>query len=212
MAISADGRLVAFMSRATNLVPGTPTARGRLRARPADRDDRAGERRRRAAPRGTAIARGLSISGDGRFVVFASGATNLVPGDTNGLDVFVRDRRARHDGTGQRGLRRRPGQQGQLLPSDGRAITPDGRFVVVRVVAADLVPGDTNERQDVFVRDRRAATDAGERLLERHRATRSSSDPSAISAGRALCRLLLRRRQPRAGDTNGAEDVFVRTR
>src|SRR6185436_17337149 len=36
-----------------------------------------------------------SISSDGRFVAFASDATNLVPGDTNGFsDIFVRDRQS----------------------------------------------------------------------------------------------------------------------
>ena len=46
-----------------------------------------------AGNQGNAGSSGVGISGDGRFVVFTSSATNLVPGDTNSVaDVFVRVR------------------------------------------------------------------------------------------------------------------------
>ena len=100
--------------------------RRRLRPRPPDGHDRAGQRRRRAAPRATAAARGPAISADGRFVAFDSDATNLVPGDTNGVhDVFVRDRRT---GTTERVSVGRGGAQGNG-PAIGPAISADGRFV-----------------------------------------------------------------------------------
>ena len=90
-ALSADGRYVAFQSDATNLVAGRHQRfRRRLRPRPAARDDR-----RVSVGPGGAQADGpayRALSSDGHFVVFTSGATNLVAYDTNGTqDVFVRD-------------------------------------------------------------------------------------------------------------------------
>ena len=73
-----------------------------------------------------------------------------MPGDTNGLDdVFVRDVRA---GTTERV---------SLAPGGGQAdgdswrpsLSADGRHVAFSSNATDLVPGDTNGRTDVFVRD-----------------------------------------------------------
>lgn len=96
-----------------------------------------------------------AISADGRFVAFESLASDLVRGDTNGtLDVFVRDRV----------LRTTQKLSGAI---DGReaswhvrlsAISPDGRFVVMWSDAFNLVSGDTNREEDVFVHDRATGT------------------------------------------------------
>ena len=96
-----------------------------------------------------------SISADGRFVAFESLASNLVPGDTNGVgDVFVHDRQT---GTTERVSVSSAGTQGNgdsAVPS----ISADGRFVAFVSVASNLVPGDTNGRLDVFVHDRQTGT------------------------------------------------------
>ena len=88
------------------------------------------------------------ISADGRFVAFASVASNLVPGDTNGFqDIFVRDRQT---GTTRRmsvGLGGIQGDNHSLSPS----ISADGRFIAFGSYASNLVPGDTNRQPDVFV-------------------------------------------------------------
>src|SRR5690606_21027992 len=88
-----------------------------------------------------------------------SAASNLVPGDTNGLwDVFVRDLvhgttvRANLSVTGQQTSSETPFNQ--LNP----AISADGRFVAFVSGASNLVRGDTNHRDDVFVRDLTAET------------------------------------------------------
>jgi Tol biopolymer transport system component len=93
-----------------------------------------------------------AISADGRFVAFLSFAGNLVPGDTNDTsDIFVRDRvlatteRVRSVGVS--------GQQGNSY-SDLPALSADGRFVAFNSRASNLVPGDLNNAEDVFVRDR----------------------------------------------------------
>ena len=91
--ISADGRFVAFDVLRHEPGPGRHQRMSRrLRPRPPDRHDEAVsvELGRQARP--TPIAAQPSISANGRFVAFESWATNLVPGDTNGVaDVFVRD-------------------------------------------------------------------------------------------------------------------------
>ena len=97
-----------------------------------------------------------ALSGDGRFVVFASLAANLVPEDTNRVaDVFVRDREA---GTIERVSVGVGGAQADGASFGHVSISADGRLVAFRSFAANLVSGDTNGVADVFVRDREAGT------------------------------------------------------
>ena len=95
------------------------------------------------------------ISGNGRFVAFASRATNLVPGDTNDTsDVFVHDRQT---GITERVSVDSDGNQGDgpsQRPFSPPALSEDGRFVAFVSGATNLVPGDTNGAYDVFVHDR----------------------------------------------------------
>jgi Tol biopolymer transport system component len=103
---------------------------------------------------GTAAGgRVLAISADGRFVVFDSTAADLAPNDNNGtFDVFVRDVQngtttlvsVNRFGTGS------GDSQSELFTP---AISANGRFVAFFSHASDLVPGDTNQTFDMFVRD-----------------------------------------------------------
>jgi hypothetical protein len=91
-----------------------------------------------------------ALSPDGRYVVFESTAHDVVPGDTNGTsDVFLRDRQL---GTTERVSLGSAGQQGDFQ-SSWPGISADGRYVVFLSRATNLVPGDTNAKIDVFVRD-----------------------------------------------------------
>src|SRR5688500_6889490 len=96
---------------------------------------------------------------DGRFVVFASAASNLVAGDTNGVgDVFVRDRRTgvtERVSVGAKGVQG-DGDSNFLGISTAPAISDDGRYVAFKSDASNLVKGDRNQLTDVFVRDRAA--------------------------------------------------------
>jgi len=93
---------------------------------------------------------GGAMSPGGRYVFFTSRATNIVPGDTNGhMDVFVRDRR--------RGTTRRvdAGIHGQTNgDSNALGISAGGRFRLFASTATNIVPGDTNHSDDLFLRDR----------------------------------------------------------
>jgi hypothetical protein len=92
-----------------------------------------------------------SIDADGRFVAFRSYAPNLVFGDWNGLaDVFVRDRR---DDWTERVNVSSIGKVADGATFRGM-LSGDGRYVGFRSRADNLVPGDTNDALDVFVRDR----------------------------------------------------------
>jgi Tol biopolymer transport system component len=92
----------------------------------------------------------VDISDDGRFVVFASRATNIVVGDNNGRrDVFLYDRLrattrlvSHAKGRSANGTSYEP------------VISGDGRTVAFTSGAANLVAGDTNRRRDIFVWNR----------------------------------------------------------
>src|SRR5439155_1725953 len=150
-ALSADGRFIAFVSFATNLVAGDTNA-----ATDVFVHDRQTETSRASCvasggTEGNAASLGFALSADGRFVAFRSDATNLVAGDTNGTtDVFVHDRQT---GATERMSVGSGGVQGNGF-SAGPALSADGRFVAFRSVGTNLVAGDTNGATDVFVHDR----------------------------------------------------------
>jgi len=150
--ISADGRFVVFRSAAGNLVQGDTN-------RALDvfvHDRRTGKTERISVTSGSGQGNGPStapyISGNGRYVAFASDATNLVAGDGNRvMDAFVRDRWTR---TTRRISVSSAGAQGNAL-SHPSSISASGRFVAFASDATNLVPDDTNGRSDAFVHDRR---------------------------------------------------------
>jgi len=146
--ISSDGRYIAFHSEAANLVTGDTNT---------DRDvfvyDRVTNEIERVSVdnggvEGNDDSEYPSISSDGRYVAFTSHATNLVTGDTNTVsDVFVYDRST---DTIERVSVDNSGVQGDDV-SEYPNISPDGRYVAFESDAANLVTGDTNARDDVFI-------------------------------------------------------------
>jgi Tol biopolymer transport system component len=145
-ALSAGGNLVAFASQSPDLVPGDTnrTSDVFLHDRAAATTSRASLGRAGEQPDGPSWE--PAISADGRFVAFASEATNLVLGDTNGAsDVFVRDTR--------NGLTTRV-----LLPDDGPsgaacqpAISGDGTTVAFVVLAGATRCDEEAVNSDVYV-------------------------------------------------------------
>jgi Tol biopolymer transport system component len=125
-AISSDGNLVAFASDSSNLVPNDTNRASDIFVR-----NRAGGTTERVSvANGGGQADGPSftpsMSAGGRYVVFASGATNLVDGDTNGVsDVFLRDRL-----TGEtRRISEKPGAGQQPVSAQHPSISPNGQFI-----------------------------------------------------------------------------------
>jgi Tol biopolymer transport system component len=96
-----------------------------------------------------------SLNANGRYLAFFSAADNLIPADTNGYrDVFVRDLMT---GTNIPVSLNTNGVAGDGISTDP-AISADGRYVAFTSSADDLVPNDTNNAQDVFVRDLQTGT------------------------------------------------------
>jgi Tol biopolymer transport system component len=155
-AISSDGRYVAFQSLATNLVPGDTNGVTDVFVR----DLVAGTTEIVSVDSsgviGNSHSGAPSISADGRYVAFQSFATNLIPSDaTLGNDVYLRDRVA---GTTVQVNLTSSGVQTVTGTGTEPSISADGRYVAFTSGATDMVPGDTNGRTDVFVRDLVAGT------------------------------------------------------
>ncbi len=158
-ALSGDGALVAFSSVASNLVAGDTnnvsdvfvrdlvagtTTRVSLTA--------AGTQASGASGVGSfAYGASLAMTPDGHYLVFRSDANSLVAGDTNNQpDLFVRDLVA---GSNERVNVATSGAQGNAA-AYGPVISADGRYVAFTSLASSLTTGDTNGKEDVFVRDR----------------------------------------------------------
>lgn len=159
---------------------------------------------------GTHAARAMSA--DGRFVVFTSTATNLIPGDTNErTDVFLRDRTA---GTTVRVSLRHDGSQiapdTQFVITEGSSsegsVSDDGRYVAFTSYADDVVPGDPgNLEVHTYLRDVVAGTTVAVSGPEDHSA---GYDASISGDGRFVAFISV---DPDwdANDDNGTSDVFV---
>jgi archaellum component FlaF (FlaF/FlaG flagellin family) len=179
-AISSNGRYVAFTSAASNLVPGD-TVQGEdafVRDLKSGTTGRVSVSSAERQGNGPGSGYGVAvISGDGRYVGFISDASNLVPNDTNQAeDAFVRDRKS---GTTGRISVSSAGRQGDRRSID-LAISADGRYAGFASWASGLVPGDTNDSYDIFVRDLRAHT------TERVSVTSTGGEASASSYGVTL--------------------------
>jgi Tol biopolymer transport system component len=206
--VSADGRYVGFAGPAY-LVGGTaPSWEVLVRDRQSGTTecvsvDSAG------VPRGGDVAEGLAVSGDGRFVVFRSGATDLVPGDTNGVaDIFLRDRL---NATTERVSIDSSGVEGNGH-SSYPALTDDGRYIVFCSSASNLVPGDTNGTWDIFVRDRQSGTTERVSLSTGGSEGNGVSNPATISADGRYVAFGSFASNLVSGDTNGRIDAFVHDR
>ena len=208
--ISANGRHVAFISTATNLIA----------------DDTNGYADIYVYDRETGLSHRVSIdsegnqsnshsskpttSFDGRYVAFTSGADNLVLDDTNGVsDVFVYDHTT---GDMTRVSVDSEGNQGNMR-STSPSISADGRFVSFMSEASNLIPDDTNSDYDIFVHDRltgettRVSVDS-----EGNQANYGSSEVSSISANGRYVTFSAFSTNLVTDDSNGVTDVFVHDR
>jgi Tol biopolymer transport system component len=153
--ITPDGRYVVFQSRAENLDPDGDTNQG-------DKDIFVKDRKTGLLERVNETADGTQanddsenpyITPDGRFVSFRSRANNLVPNDTSSMydyDIFVKDRKT--------GKVERVSTSSDEEEADDSCychhMSDDGRYAVFRSRAGNLVPDDTNDTYDAFVKDR----------------------------------------------------------
>jgi Tol biopolymer transport system component len=150
--ISADGRYVVFVSSANTLVPGDNNQLGTdifVRDR-TNQTTTLVSTNFNGTGGGNGLSGGAMMSTNGRYVLFESDSSDLVPGDTNGVsDIFLRDLVA---GTTTLVSVATNGGFGNGASTDA-AMTPDGRYVAFLSLANNLVPGDANGILDVYVRD-----------------------------------------------------------
>lgn len=205
-AISLDGRFVAFVSYASNLVAGDTNG-----ARDVFVHDRLTGETKRVSVTSTGIqadnwSQEPSISADGRYVAFISYAANLVEGDSNGRhDVFVHDRQ---NGITSRVSVTSTAEQGNNL-SLGPSISADGRYIAFFSYASNLVTGDTNGGRDVFVHDRQTGETKRVSISSTGSQGNAESYGPFISADGRYVTFASLADNLVAGDTNGHPDVFV---
>ncbi|MGC9318337.1 MAG: FlgD immunoglobulin-like domain containing protein [Armatimonadota bacterium] len=208
--ISGDGRHVLFSSNASNLVPGDTNGATDIFLH---------DRETGATVRVSVSSAGVQanddssepcLSSNGEIAVFCSEASNLVPGDTNGVgDVFAHDLTT---GTLTRVSVATGGGQvadGSLHP----CVSGNGRFVGFQSGSPDLDPPDTNGEHDVFVHDRQTGetwriskpvptTSHSLKGLEYHEDPSMNYDGSVIGFTSLAPNLV-------PDDTNGKRDIFI---
>jgi hypothetical protein len=206
--VSADGRLVAFVS--PSLLTGVGDAYGVSHIYVRDRVGHTTEliSLRGAGVKGNSDSDEPSISGNGRFVAFQSYATNLVPSDTNAhWDIFVRDRVALTTERVSVSSAEAQANNSSVMPG----ISYDGRFVAFTSYASALVAGDSGDGLDSFLRDRALGatgrTSANSPLAN----TGAYGTSTAVSDnGRAV--VFDSYSSFNTPESNGASDVFVNDR
>jgi Tol biopolymer transport system component len=154
-AVSASGRYVAFSSPATNLVAFDGNAQDDVFVR----DRKKGVTTRvsvaTGGTEGNDESEDAALSASGRFVAFESDASDLVVDDLNGMkDVFVHDAKSGETTRVSVASDGAEADDNSGLP----AISANGRWVVFRSDATNLVPNDDNALLDVFLHDRKAGT------------------------------------------------------
>ncbi|MCC7362330.1 MAG: PD40 domain-containing protein [Anaerolineales bacterium] len=209
LAISQAGGMVAFQSEAANLVlTDTNSARDIFVH---DLGTHLTTRVSVSTGGGQAngVSTGAALSADGRYVAFDSTATNLVAGDTNGAgDIFVHDR--------QTGVTTRVsiGLSGAQPNSHSRnpVLSADGRYVAYTSAATNLVTGDSNGADDIFIYDRQTGTTTRASVATGGVEANGFSDRAALSADGRYLAFKSTASNLVAGDSNGLWDIFVHDR
>ena len=211
--ISADGRYIAFDSSSTNLVKDdTNNVRDIFL-----RDTLLNTTTRISVASDGSEGNGYSfypiISGNGRYVLFSSRATNLVTGDTNdALDIFVHDIQT---GVTERVSVASDGSQANAdsyFYDAERAISYDGRYAVFTSDATNLVTSDTNAQTDVFWHDRATGkTEVVSVAADGTQANNFTFYPSVSDDG---CRIAFESYASNLvnNDTNNSDDAFMHDR
>jgi len=206
-ALSANGRYLAFESGATNLIAddNAPVSKIFLK------DLQTGSMICASTDAAGGPTNGdctlANLSADGRYLAFASSATNLVPDDTTpDWDIYVKDLETGAivlASTNELGIKAN-------ADSSNATLSADGRFVAFVTTATNLVGDDTNLTYDVFVKNLqtgtviRASTDAsGAEANAESGSACLSGDGQSVAFVSSANNLV-------ADDTNDAADVFVK--
>ncbi|MFG1359730.1 tandem-95 repeat protein [Xanthobacter pseudotagetidis] len=204
---SPDGTKVLFRSHASNLVEGDTNGDYDVFVKDLGTGAVTLVNSSSSGTPGNAWSAGYQFSPDGTKVLFSSAASNIVEGDANGAqDVFVKDL--------ETGAVTLVSSSGAGAPGNsnsyGHQFSPDGSKVLFQSYASDLVEGDTNGFQDVFVKDLEtgavtlvSSSSSGVPGNEWSNGYRFSPDGTKVLFESYAANLV-------EGDTNGTTDVFVK--
>lgn len=207
--ISADGRFITFKSDADNLDSGPYSWVDGIFLH----DRQTGSTTRVSIDSSGYQANGESyspkISLDGRFIVFSSDATNLIPNDTNNSrDVFLHDLQTQQTTRVSLG----PGGVQSDMDSVYPVVNADGRFVAFHSSATNLVPGDTNGFSDIFLHDRVTGLTSRLSLTSTGGEGDGASTWGNISPDGHFVEFHSLATNLVPGDTNAKTDVFIHER
>lgn len=208
-AISGNGRYVAFASSASNLVTGDGNGFQDIFVYDLQTEttERVSVNPQGGDPNGGSFW--PSLSADGRYIAFTSGASNLVVGDENEiLDVFVYDRQM--ETTTRVSVDLHGGNSNEF--SGFASLSADGRFVAFMSQANNLVEGDGNGTSDIFVFDRKRETTTRVNIGTKGEEPNEFSGGAAISDTGRYVSFWSRASNLVKEDGNGDYDVFVRDR
>ena len=220
IAISDNGRFVAFISRDTNVVPGDTNNLNDVFVRDLvnNTTELISVRTDGQGTIGDGFINRVGISGDGRFVAFQGFDPNLVANDTNGAtDVFLRDRQLQT--TTRVSVDNGGGQLNR--PSTFEDLSQSGQSVVFSTAAA-AIPDDTNDVTDVYVN---VLPTGGPSALPnrghpysvgpspaRHLSRERALDACPHQQRRGARAVPVVRIESRRGDINLVDDVFLHIR
>ena len=209
-ALSIDGRYVMFQSGASDIVPGLPShTQVTLFVRDMLLGVTTSLTPNLSTPDLCWVSSGdnksYNLSGNGRFAVFNSYCQDIAPGQTAQDRLFMRDLATATTSV------LRLAQGGSEDPQGGAYLSAvnSGRYIVAWTAAA-LIPGDTNDLTDVFLRDRIAAhTFRISQRMDGASADQASYAPSISATGHVVfasdaTNLI-------DGDSNARRDIFVAT-
>lgn len=204
--VSGDGRRVAFTSDATDLVPPDGNAASDVFVRSWAQHSLYRASVGPGAVEANAFSRWPDFADDGRWLVFVSFATNLIPADTNAVaDVFLYEARSAEV---TRVSLPSTGEQRATASGEGR-VSGDGSVVVFSSAASDMTPDDTNRQPDIFVnfrkqgRTRRVSVSSAGAQANGHSSAPAISADGRVVAFESWASNLV------PDDTNDAPDVFV---
>ncbi|MHB8810876.1 MAG: hypothetical protein ACYC9M_12820 [Desulfobulbaceae bacterium] len=204
--ISFTGRYVTFTSRATNLVQGTTNGFDGVFVHDRQTKKTSMASISSSGSEGNNHSYASAISSDGRYVCFASYASNLVENDTNGVaDIFVHDRqtgetiRVDVDSAGAQA------NKGGASPS----VSADGRYIAFESSSSNLVADDTNTKSDIFVHDQLTGATTRISVDSMGNQADGNSDYPVIASegGYVVFRSYAANLVP--NDTNGLSDTFL---
>jgi len=185
--ISRDGRWITFISEASNFVCGNTNISSDIFLYSREKETI----QKISNPVYGQVSMGIFsspyISNNGNYIVYTSSADNLIANDLNKKrDIFLYDRV-----TGQTELVSVNSKNEQANDDSFDAfVSDDGRFVIFKSRATNLVPGDNNEDYDFFIRDRKTSEthliSTAENIAYRNEPDSFSVDIRTIDGDRSL--------------------------